>query len=118
MRRSPVVLALLALVTSACASGTASSPGIAGDPPPAHHVPTAEPWWPEPEPEPEPEPAPERTLEPQPTEEPWWPEPAQPGATPYDGVTYDDPGVNPFIPAEEDGESTFALDVDTASYAI
>ena len=52
------------------------------------------------------------------TPEPWWPEQSQPAATPYDGVTYDDPGVNPFVPAEEDRESTFALDVDTASYAI
>jgi Ca-activated chloride channel family protein len=41
-----------------------------------------------------------------------------PPATPYDGVTYDDPGVNPFVPTDRDRESTFGLDVDTASYAI
>ena len=29
-------------------------------------------------------------------------------ATPYDGVTYQDPGVNPYVPAERDRESTFA----------
>ena len=43
---------------------------------------------------------------------------APPTATPYDGVTYQDPGVNPFVPAERDRKSTFALDVDTASYTI
>ena len=37
---------------------------------------------------------------------------------PYDGVTYQDPGVNPFVHADRDRESTFALDVDTASYTI
>jgi Ca-activated chloride channel family protein len=44
-----------------------------------------------------------------------WPEPA---ATPYDGVTYEDPGVNPYVDTDEDQVSTFALDVDTASYTI
>ena len=42
----------------------------------------------------------------------------QPAATPYDGVTYEDPGVNPFVDPSEDRESTFALDVDTASYTV
>jgi len=42
----------------------------------------------------------------------------QPPATPYDGVTYEDPGVNPFIDPNKDRESTFALDVDTASYTV
>ncbi len=44
-----------------------------------------------------------------------WPEPA---ATPYDGVTYQDPGVNPYVDPDEDQVSTFGLDVDTASYTI
>jgi Ca-activated chloride channel family protein len=44
-----------------------------------------------------------------------WPEPA---ATPYDDVTYLDPGVNPYVDPDEDEVSTFALDVDTASYMI
>ena len=44
--------------------------------------------------------------------------PEQPLATPYDGVTFEDPGVNPFVDAAEDRESTFGLDVDTASYTI
>jgi Ca-activated chloride channel family protein len=45
-------------------------------------------------------------------------QPELPPPTPYDGVTYQDPGVNPFVPTDRDRESTFALDVDTASYAI
>ena len=44
--------------------------------------------------------------------------PANPRATPYDGMTYEDHGVNPFVDPREDRVSTFALDVDTASYAI
>ena len=39
-------------------------------------------------------------------------------ASPYDGVTYEDPGVNPIADPDEDRVSTFALDVDTASYTI
>lgn len=42
----------------------------------------------------------------------------QPAPTPYDGVTFDDPGVNPYVDPVEDRVSTFALDVDTASYTI
>jgi Ca-activated chloride channel homolog len=42
----------------------------------------------------------------------------QPPATPYDGVTFEDPGVNPFVDPREDNESTFGLDVDTASYTV
>ena len=44
--------------------------------------------------------------------------PAQPASSPYPGVTYQDPGVNPFVDPDEDQVSTFALDVDTASYTI
>jgi Ca-activated chloride channel family protein len=33
-------------------------------------------------------------------------------------VTYQDPGVNPLVPTERDRQSTFGLDVDTASYTI
>jgi Ca-activated chloride channel family protein len=39
-------------------------------------------------------------------------------SSPYGGVTYEDPGVNPYVDPDEDGVSTFALDVDTASYTI
>jgi Ca-activated chloride channel homolog len=42
----------------------------------------------------------------------------QPSATPYDGVTYEDPGVNPFVDPRKDNQSTFGLDVDTASYTV
>jgi Ca-activated chloride channel family protein len=89
MRRPLLLLVLAAFGVSACAGSSASyAPSGAGNPPPAHAAPTEAPWWPE------------------------------ATATPYDGVTYEDPGVNPFVPAEEDRESTFALDVDTAAYAI
>jgi Ca-activated chloride channel family protein len=42
----------------------------------------------------------------------------QPAATPYDGVTYVDPGTNPTTDTKQDKVSTFAMDVDTASYTI
>jgi Ca-activated chloride channel family protein len=44
--------------------------------------------------------------------------PPRPAASPYDGVTFDDPGINPIIDTDEDRDSTFAMDVDTASYTI
>jgi Ca-activated chloride channel family protein len=43
---------------------------------------------------------------------------AQPPATPYDGVTFQDPGVNPYVDPGKDRQSTFGLDVDTASYTV
>jgi Ca-activated chloride channel family protein len=55
------------------------------------------------------------TRAPPPTPAPW---PGEPAPTPYDGVTYQDPGVNPYVDPVEDRVSTFALDVDTASYTI
>ena len=39
-------------------------------------------------------------------------------ASPYGGVTYQDPGINPITDTDEDRDSTFAMDVDTASYGI
>ena len=44
--------------------------------------------------------------------------PPQPQSTPYGGVTYVDPGKNPPVDTGEDHVSTFAMDVDTASYTI
>jgi Ca-activated chloride channel family protein len=38
--------------------------------------------------------------------------------SPYDGVTYVDPGTNPVTDTDKDQTSTFAMDVDTASYTI
>ena len=37
---------------------------------------------------------------------------------PYDGNTFKDPGKNPVTDTDEDHVSTFAMDVDTASYTI
>ena len=41
-----------------------------------------------------------------------------PRASAYDGNTFKDPGRNPVTDTDEDHVSTFAMDVDTASYAI
>jgi len=41
-----------------------------------------------------------------------------PNDEPYADVFFDDPGVNPFIDTEDDHFSTFAVDVDTASYTV
>jgi Ca-activated chloride channel family protein len=88
MRKPLLALAVVALATAAC-SGSASAPGASYAPgPPAHHQPTPRPWQ------------------------------DQPAPTPYDGVTFQDPGVNPYVDPTEDGTSTFGLDVDTASYTI
>src|SRR5262245_6133816 len=46
------------------------------------------------------------------------PAPSFAAATPYDGVTFADPGENPFVDPRVDNESTFGLDVDTASYTV
>ena len=49
----------------------------------------------------------------QPSSAPRWPVPS-----PYDGTTFEDPGSNPVTDTDEDRVSTFAMDVDTASYSI
>jgi len=56
-------------------------------------------------------PPPEHHLETPPVQE-------VPRGTPYDGVTFQDPGVNPFVDPLKDNQSTFGLDVDTASYTV
>jgi Ca-activated chloride channel homolog len=89
--RTPILLAAVALAAAACGGSASSSPGTANAP--DYHG-----WTPEP-------------YEGEPSQAPA-------GGTPYDGVTFEDPGVNPFVPTERDRESTFGLDVDTASYAI
>jgi Ca-activated chloride channel family protein len=44
--------------------------------------------------------------------------PPRPAASPYDGTTFQDPGINPITDTDEDRDSTFAMDVDAASYGI
>jgi Ca-activated chloride channel family protein len=88
MRTSILSLAVLALVVAGCAGTSSSSQGLGG----ASNAPEHH----------------------QPTAAPW---PA-PASTPYGGVTYEDPGVNSYVDPDEDQVSTFALDVDTASYTI
>jgi Ca-activated chloride channel family protein len=92
--RTPILLAAVALVAAAC-GGSAATIG------PNAQAPDHRGWTPQP-----PQAAP--------SEAPAF----EPAATPYDGVTFEDPGVNPFVPAARDSQSTFGLDVDTASYAI
>ena len=41
-----------------------------------------------------------------------------PNAEPYDAVFFENYGVNPFVDTEDDHLSTFAVDVDSASYTI
>ncbi|MCP3861225.1 MAG: VWA domain-containing protein, partial [Phycisphaeraceae bacterium] len=49
----------------------------------------------------------------------WWPPEADlPNGEPYDAMFFEHYGVNPFIITEEDAQSTFAIDVDNASYTI
>jgi Ca-activated chloride channel family protein len=89
MRKPLLSLAIVALATAAC-SGSASTNGAASaaPQPPAHYYPTIP------------------------------PDPGRPAPTPLGGVTYQDPGVNPYVDPVEDGTSTFGLDVDTASFTI
>ena len=43
---------------------------------------------------------------------------SNPNAAPYDLTFFEHSGVNPFIDTEDDRLSTFAIDVDTASYTV
>lgn len=58
-------------------------------------------------------------VPPAPTSAPWpgqsW---AAPTSAPYPGTNFQDSGVNPFIDPASDPYSTFAMDVDTASYSV
>jgi Ca-activated chloride channel family protein len=91
MRKLLLSVAVAALLASACSatSGPTSNHGGASAAPPDHHLPTYPPA-----------------------------QPPAPAATPYGGVTYQDPGTNPWVDPAKDEHSTFALDVDTASYSI
>jgi Ca-activated chloride channel homolog len=96
MRKPLLSLGLAALLVGAC--NTAAMPaGPAGSgyvpPPPEHHQPTPYPVQPA-------------------------PSAAAAAPTPYDGVTFADPGQNPFVDPRVDNQSTFGLDIDTASYTV
>jgi Ca-activated chloride channel family protein len=89
MRKPLLSLAVAALLASACGSASSPTTNRGGAPvPPEHPYPT------------------------------YPPQPAGPAATPYRGVTYQDLGTNPWVDPSRDEHSTFALDVDTASYSI
>jgi Ca-activated chloride channel family protein len=90
MRKVLLSLAAVALLATACGSNSGALPGAAsGAGNPGHHNPPV-------------------AYPPAAT-----PYPTQPG-----DVTYQDPGSNPWIDPGKDGDSTFGLDVDTASYTI
>lgn len=89
MRKVLLSLASAALLASACTSSAMPAASSFQRVDPGHHQPTPAPVW-----------------------------PAGAMATPYGGVTYEDPGTNPWVDPARDGESTFGLDVDTASYTI
>jgi Ca-activated chloride channel family protein len=84
------LLLSLALVTlvAGACGASSTSGGYVTPPDPQHHNPTAP------------------------------PAPPAPASSPYGGVTFDDPGINPITDTDEDRDSTFAMDVDTASYLI
>jgi len=89
MRKLLLSLAVVALLVSACAGASVPNANHGGATvPPDHHQQT------------------------------YPPQPAGPAATPYGGVTYQDPGTNPWVDPARDEHSTFALDVDTASFRI
>ena len=93
MRKPLLSLGLVAVLAAGCTSAAApTSPNGGYVPPPEHHQPPACC-----------EPAPSFAAAP----------------TPYDGVTFADPGTNPFVdPGVRQPVSTFGLDVDTASYTV
>jgi Ca-activated chloride channel family protein len=92
MRKMLLSLASAALVVSACTGSAMPAATQHQGVDPGHHQPTPAPVWPA--------------------------GPPAATATPYGGVTYQDPGTNPWVDPRQDGESTFALDVGTASYTI
>jgi Ca-activated chloride channel family protein len=93
MRKPLLSLGLAALIAVGCNSASMpAGPAASGyvPPPPEHYQPTPYPVGPAP----------------------------SAAATPYDGLTFADPGENPFIDPRADNQSTFGLDVDTASYTV
>jgi hypothetical protein len=89
MRTTLLSLALLALLATACAGTAGPTNGPFQSSPVGHHLPT-------------PHPA----------------QPAGPASTPYPGVTYRDPGENPWVDPNRDEHSTFGLDVDIREVAV
>jgi Ca-activated chloride channel family protein len=92
MRKPLLSLGLVAVLAAGCTSAAApTSPNGGYVKPPEHHQPPACC-----------EPAPSFVAAP----------------TPYDGVTFADPATNPFVDPHLDNQSTFGLDIDTASYSV
>jgi Ca-activated chloride channel family protein len=92
--RAGLLVVLACLVAVGCSGAAYPTSRPAQQEPPQHHWPPRVP----------PEPTPAR---------PAWPTEAS-----YQGVEFEDAGVNPFVDPLGDPFSTFAMDVDTASYGI
>ncbi len=104
MRRAPSALAAAAVLILAACSSSSLPAGTA--PPADHYHPSAPP-----------------VVYPAASAPPAYPPYQQAPApnaqgSPYDGTTFQSPGVNPYVDASRDQRSTFALDVDTASYTV
>ena len=118
MRKPFLLLGLVALIVGACdASSVTNAPYPTQ--PPAYRQPTAAPTAaptgaPYLAPTSPPYGAPSAAPYQVPTPPPY----RAPSPTPYDGVTFQNPGVNPSIDPSQDRVSTFGLDVDTASYTV
>ncbi len=100
------VIAVVAIALVGCSAGT---PTFAPVQPPQNgwpHPPTRMPPAPTSAPWP---------GQPQWTSQPGWPAPT---VAAYPGTEFQDAGVNPFVDPTRDPFSTFAMDVDTASYSV
>lgn len=89
--RLGAVLVVVAVLATACGSAGSTDPAAPPPPPPGQNPPVAQP--------------PAQPL-------------APPNGEPYVDNFFENPGVNPFVDTADDALSTFALDVDTASYAV
>ena len=110
----PAAIAGLALLIVACSGGTAPT-GVPINQPDQHPMPTRRPFNPVPTAAPWNPPIDEPTAAA--TSAPWNPVPA-PTVAPPPGNQFEDAGVNPFVDPVTDPFSTFAMDVDTASYSV
>jgi Ca-activated chloride channel family protein len=100
-----VVCGAAAVIVAVAGCGGSAGPtgGLAVTAPPEHHRPTETAFA---------SPPPQR-----PTPRPAYPTPVSPGA-PFPDATFQDVGVSGFIDTARDSQSTFAMDVDTASYTV
>ena len=117
VRRTRVALAsalVVGTMLAGCASASPTSPPN-NQPPPQYPRPAATSVPPVAYPGATQAPLPRWTMQPAVPGRPSYPAAS---AAPYPGNNFQDPGVNPFENTNWDPFSTFAMDVDTASYAV